>query len=278
MTKPIFENQPLHCCDFSAIQIAPTSFAEILSYYDRLRSYVVHEDGLINSRLTWSLTAHGFLFATFGLLAGKEVDLFVELHKTPTNPFPIEYTITGLFVVQFVISFFGAFIAHQAREAIVAAHNAIQHLFAIGHAEGILGLQGERKVTVAAAIATGAQTVTPSSIEHIAVGTRVLIRHPNGGAEEIVRVTALAGTSFDAVFRLTHPAGASLWALGQGLLPKIIGGGAMESHTGGAHSYYLLLPLATKGVWLVFALVSLGLAICSVWPRGWFFSCLLGIR
>ena len=32
-----------------------------LRYYEIIRAYIVHEDDLVNSRLTWSLTIHGFL-------------------------------------------------------------------------------------------------------------------------------------------------------------------------------------------------------------------------
>ena len=55
--------------------------SELLTYYERIRSYVVHEDDLISSRLTWSLTVHGFLFAAFGILESKIVDLLNEINK-----------------------------------------------------------------------------------------------------------------------------------------------------------------------------------------------------
>jgi len=270
MAKPIFNKQPLHCCDFSAIPKEPASFSDIIAYYSCLRSYVEHEDGLINYRLTWSLTVHGFLFATFGLLAAKVVDLLVEIHKTPIDPVLVRFTFTGLSVFQFTIASFGAFVGYQSRRAIVAAHNAILHIFAIGNADGILSLESEQSRVVGVAIAPGLQTVTPSSLKQIAAKTRVLIHDPQEGREEIARVSTVIGTSFDAVFQRPHRAGASLWVLGHGLLPKLIGGGAREPHSGGAHSFYLWLPAVAMVVWCVLAAIALSVAICSWWPQGWF--------
>jgi hypothetical protein len=44
------------------------NFDEMKSLYEIYRSYMTHEDDLINHRSTWHLLIQGFLFATFGVL------------------------------------------------------------------------------------------------------------------------------------------------------------------------------------------------------------------
>lgn len=116
--------------------------SELLTYYERIRGYVVHEDDLISSRLTWSLTVHGFLFAAFGILASKIVDLLDEINKSHDliAPQHAEYVVIALIALSFVVALIGAVVGYLSREAITAAHNALQHLFAIVHAEGVLQL------------------------------------------------------------------------------------------------------------------------------------------
>lgn len=46
-----------------------------LEFYKATRAYIEHEDGLINNRLTWALTIHGFLYASFALTAQKIVEI-----------------------------------------------------------------------------------------------------------------------------------------------------------------------------------------------------------
>lgn len=69
--------------------------------------------------------------------------------------------------------------------------------------------------TVSAAIASGVQTVTPSSMAGIAIGSRVVVEpdvvRPGGiRQEEVVTVTASTATSFTARFSIAHPPGSSL--------------------------------------------------------------------
>ena len=39
---------------------------ESLKYYQLIRDYIIHEDTLINNRLSWLLTIQGLLFAAYG--------------------------------------------------------------------------------------------------------------------------------------------------------------------------------------------------------------------
>src|SRR5271169_5831898 len=102
MTKVVSETPSLRCCDFHVVPSDNPAVSEILTYYERMRSYVEHEDGLINSRLTWSLTIHGFLFASYGILLAKVADMFIALHKltAPASPKLLEHGISGLFFFQ----------------------------------------------------------------------------------------------------------------------------------------------------------------------------------
>lgn len=65
--------------------------------------------------------------------------------------------------------------------------------------------------TVAAAFASGVQTVTPSNMAGIAIGSRVVVEpgvvRPDGTRpEDVVTVTDFTDTSFTAAFRFAHPA------------------------------------------------------------------------
>jgi hypothetical protein len=51
---------------------------DILTIYSIFRDYVKHEDGLINSRMTWLITVQSFLIATFGLSYQKRFEIISE--------------------------------------------------------------------------------------------------------------------------------------------------------------------------------------------------------
>ena len=65
--------------------------------------------------------------------------------------------------------------------------------------------------SVAAAIAAGAQTVTPLSMAGINVGSQLTI--DTGVNQEIVNVTAVTATTFTATFGLAHAAGSGVQGL-----------------------------------------------------------------
>ena len=66
---------------------------------------------------------------------GKAVDLMNELQKTgdPTHRRLLASIISASFLLQVPVAILGAAIAYLARGAIIAAHNAIQHLYTIAH-------------------------------------------------------------------------------------------------------------------------------------------------
>jgi hypothetical protein len=249
------DSATLDQCDYSLHPVNPAtlSFAELFAYYERLRGYVQHEDGLINSRLTWSLTIHGFLFAIYGLLASKAVDVM-------SSAKPLVEAVYGLLIVQMIAAGIGTLVGYYSREAIVASHNALQHLFTIATAEGILQIPSP-STTSSAAIPVGAQAVNPASMVGITPGSRVMAGH------EIVQVTVADNISFTATFAEAHAAGSPIRPLRHLLaqagvnstilrLPKIIGGGAAGKHTGGASSYYVLLPAFLMVAWILLGILS----------------------
>jgi hypothetical protein len=123
-------------CDFVAHQPQEPATSSLLVYYERLRAYVQHEDGLINSRLTWSLTVHGFLFAAFGLLAGKIADIVVNSPDPPS--LQLQNVVIILMVLLLVIALVGVVVGILSRMAIAASHYAVQHLYSIAHRAGAL--------------------------------------------------------------------------------------------------------------------------------------------
>jgi len=271
MTKLINTRVLLGRSEFYVIDKALDEPADIFAYYDRIRAYVQHEDDLVNSRLTWSLTIHGFLFAIYGILIGKIADQFVEIGRGTGSQLLLEHTISGLLFFQIPIAVFGALVGYQSREAIIAAHNAIQHLFCISDSSGCL-YSVPPQTKVQSAIGAGPQTVTPDSMVKIQNHTRLLI-DPGKETEEIVVVEKADDSSFCATFRNAHEKGVFIRQLGTALLPKVIGGGDDRgSQTRGARSYYLALPLYAMCVWLMLCLVSLGLCGASLFFRGRFFS------
>lgn len=221
-----------------------------MTYYERVRDYVQHEDDLINSRLTWSLTIHGFLFATLGILAGKAVDVLIELHKTSTPPQQLKNVVVGLIMLGLIVAVIGALVGYFSRQAIVAAHNAIQHLNAIAHSTGVLRIPPEG-TSSQTALVSGTQTVTPDSMEGISAGAGLLV-HSVPAVAEIVTVseTNANATNFTATFAKHHAAPVCITPLGEMLIPGIIGGGDIGRHTRAARSYYLILPLGLMVVWI----------------------------
>jgi hypothetical protein len=251
------DSATLDHCDYSVHPVNPAtlSFVELFAYYERLRGYVQHEDGLINSRLTWSLTIHGFLFAIYGLLASKAVDVM-------SSAKPLVDAVYGLLIVQIIAAGIGTLVGYYSREAIVASHNALQHLFTIATAEGVLQIPTP-STTSPAAIPLDAQpqAVTPASMAGITQGSRVMVEN------EIVQVTTADNISFTASFAEAHAAGSRIRPLRQLFaqagpnatilrLPKIIGGGAAGKHTGGASSYYVLLPAFLMVAWILLGVLS----------------------
>jgi len=57
-----------------------------IKIYEVFRDYIKHEDNLINNRLTWILTIHGFLYATYGLTMQKKMEIAQKIASDLTTP------------------------------------------------------------------------------------------------------------------------------------------------------------------------------------------------
>lgn len=276
MPKPINHRPPLGCCDFSVVHSSVNSIGDVFTYYDKIRSYIQHEDGLVNSRLTWSLTIHGFLFAIYGLLEGKIADQFLSIAKPGGSLLVAENIISALFLLQLPVATFGLMVGLQSRRAIVAAHNAIQHLFAISEASALLTTRPVLPRLVKAIVQGGQQSLQLDSYDHISCGTSLLVEPGSDELQEIVVATVLPTGEFAANFAHTHSMGVEVRPLSPVLLPKVIAGGDQGLHTGGARSYYLALPLYAVWMWTTLCIVAAFLSVVSICWRGRFFA-ILGV-
>ena len=263
---------PLGTCEFAVVDAPFDKPSDILAYYDRIRAYLQHEDGLLNTRLTWSLSVHAFLFAIYGLILGREVDLCVLLQGMNSKSVLLRHVLSSLFFLQVVVASLGFSVGLQSRRAILAAAMAIQHLCAICHSSMALKLDtSRRQARIETEIAPGPQRVAPTSMLTIGVDTSLLVDPDAGSDEEIVEVTEISGGTFVANFKNRHRSGALITQLGSVLLPKVIGGGAGVK-TFHARSYYLGLPNGAKWVWLVFGVISLSFCALSLIYPDWLYS------
>ena len=48
---------------------------DVVKYYDFLRQNIIHLDTMIDRRIVWLLTVHGFLFTGFGLSIQKGIEV-----------------------------------------------------------------------------------------------------------------------------------------------------------------------------------------------------------
>lgn len=71
-----------------------TNISDKLSVYETFRKYIQHEDSLINNRLNWMLTIHGFLYASYALVLTKQLETLTLLtnnwlrtQRLPPPPF-----------------------------------------------------------------------------------------------------------------------------------------------------------------------------------------------
>jgi hypothetical protein len=193
----------------------------------------------------------------------------------------LESVISALLFFQVLVAVVGALIGYLARGAIVSAHNALQHLYAISQASAALCVApSEGRVIVP--ISQGQERIFPSPTINVPLGSRLLVYHPANENEittneEIVVVTSTDSDSFTANFAQNHAPGARVRPLGSALLPKIVCGGDKGFHTHSAPSYYLNLPFLVMIIWAFLFVITLALLVITLAFRSWFFS-LLGVK
>jgi hypothetical protein len=115
-----------------------------IQLYNIYRDYVKHEDNLINNRMTWLLSIHGFLYATYGLTLQKKFEISQKIVESTSHVSAFVWDAPGMSgamegygfdYVSFQIDVFligiglvGIFISRIALESIEAAGRATQTL------------------------------------------------------------------------------------------------------------------------------------------------------
>ena len=102
-------------------------FEEYRYLYQIYRDYVIHQTSLINNRLTWILTIHGFLYATYGITLQKEIDLTRQSYEVLSKNSDVGAICSSFIEVHFflfMISCVGLSISYYGLKSIRAAINA----------------------------------------------------------------------------------------------------------------------------------------------------------
>lgn len=96
--------------------------------YELYRSYIQHEDNLVNHRTTWLITTQSFLIATFGLSYQKKYEMahkIMELSFCQKAIDALERPIIEYNIFLLVLAFSGFSIAILTIYSVRAAQNAI---------------------------------------------------------------------------------------------------------------------------------------------------------
>lgn len=99
--------------------------ADYLAFYATFRDYAKHEDNLVNNRLTWILTIHGFLYATYGFTLQKELEVLYRPDKPIADAC---YTLSQSYIFLFIITLVGATISIVGFLSIRAAKRSLEYL------------------------------------------------------------------------------------------------------------------------------------------------------
>jgi hypothetical protein len=81
-----------------------------IKHYEVLRDYAKHEDILVNNRVTWILTIHGFLYATYGFTLQKKVEVIEKLQAAQRQ------TLEGLDITDLVLMSTEGPVLHALRD------------------------------------------------------------------------------------------------------------------------------------------------------------------
>lgn len=94
-----------------------------IKIYQLHRDYIIHEDVLINNRITWMLSIHGFLYASYGLVLAQLINSSQNLDKLCHNVveyFGLIHGVLFLFIITGIgmgVSCFGLCSIMAAKEA-----------------------------------------------------------------------------------------------------------------------------------------------------------------
>lgn len=119
------------------------TLSEHMAVYETFRNYVRHEDSLINNRMTWLLSIHGFLYATYGFTIQKRIEIVekysIIISRTSNQEAAINTKIYGEFsripllllemeIFLIIISIVGILISWFALKSITAAKQATSNM------------------------------------------------------------------------------------------------------------------------------------------------------
>ncbi len=105
--------------------VAPDD-AWLLERYKLFRSYLEHEDNLVNHRTTWFIQLHSFLIASYGLIFSSLVT--IKLDRSIENV-AASYFLAGLAAAVLVaITIIGLISAKTTQKSVIAAVKAIREL------------------------------------------------------------------------------------------------------------------------------------------------------
>lgn len=125
-----------------------------LELYEVYRSYVRHEDTLMNYRLTWLLTFNGILFGVFGIMLQRKIDnsshfvakltgigvpkslFFIKMMGLEVGFGAVDLYLIGIALMGWAIAF-------TARRSILAARDAVDTIDSL-----LLRLYGRKSVRV----------------------------------------------------------------------------------------------------------------------------------
>lgn len=102
-----------------------------LDLYKVYRSYIEHEDDLINQRTTWFIQLHSFLIASYGITFAAFVNSF---NFDDVDPLMLLFVRVGVILFLSAVTFVGLSSAKAAMNSIQAATFAINSLRNDGNA------------------------------------------------------------------------------------------------------------------------------------------------
>jgi hypothetical protein len=161
-------------------------FEHNVKIYELLRDYIKQEDNLINQRLTWILTIHGFLYATYGLTIHKNLEIAAKMAADLTDDknrrvaaylngsilcttlWEMHLFLILISLIGFFISYFGARSINAAYESATQVRDVLEKEFSTRTDK--YNLRVGRKIRVIRRIEVGDSTTGSAKLPDISGG------------------------------------------------------------------------------------------------------------
>jgi hypothetical protein len=185
--------------------------------YETFRSYIRHEDGLINNRITWMLTIHGFLYASYGFTIQKKLEILDKINsfiieaKIPFSDYLAEsdfwFALLEIEVFLILIAVVGMFISRYASRSVDAARHAVsstRSIFEIQYPPFPVSRETKTKITdeeMQAIIARGDERTLVERVVNIGTADKQVWAPTiaGGGNKALIRKGYLASISIPRV-------------------------------------------------------------------------------